>query len=259
VVTKTSKKDGALTILVQLLVGVMLLIWVPFFEMRFPTDPRIYFFLGLAIIFYTINDRVGTTVRRGIEASTFSMLYQASTVFLVIIGLLFFGEPFVFTKIIGAILIIFSNILVFYKQGEVKLNKYIAIGILGQLSLATAISLDVGNAENFNIAFYMAVTYFVPPILIYLIERPKISDIKSEFINGNKKAILLTAFAWSITALTSIRAYILGSVTMVAPIAAVSVILNVFAGYIFLKERDNLLKKTIAAIVIIIGVVLIQL
>ena len=53
-----------------------------------------------------------------------------------------------------------------------------------------------------------------------------------------------------------LRAYQLGEVTSVAPLCAVSVMLNVIVGYIFLGEKDHLLKKMIAAALIITSVVL---
>jgi uncharacterized membrane protein len=59
--------------------------------------------------------------------------------------------------------------------------------------------------------------------------------------------------------LCSLRAYQLGEVTSVAPLWALKVIINVIVSYIFLKERSNLLKKIIAALLIIISVVLIKL
>ena len=116
ITTKTMKKAGALTVLMEGLAGLFSLLLFPLFEIRFPTDVKVYAFLGIAIIFYAIQDRLGTTVRSGIEASTYSIIKQLSTVFMIFAGLLFFKEPFILNKIIGAFLIVISNILVFYKM-----------------------------------------------------------------------------------------------------------------------------------------------
>ena len=113
--TKSLTKEGALTVLLEFIGAVTILLLFPFFEIKFPTDIRVYILLGLSIIFYTIVDRMNTTVRRGIEASTYSMISQLSTVFMIFAGILFFKEPFVLNKFIGAMLIVFSNIIIFYK------------------------------------------------------------------------------------------------------------------------------------------------
>ena len=59
--------------------------------------------------------------------------------------------------------------------------------------------------------------------------------------------------------LVELKAYQFKDVTTVAPLCALAVIGNVFVGYTFLKEKNNLSKKLIAACLIIIGVILINL
>ena len=229
-----------------------------FFEFKFPTDINVYIMLGLSIIFYAITDRVNTTVRSGIEASTFSMLKQLSTTFMIFAGLIFFKEEFILTKFIGAMLIIFSNILIFYKKGKFEFNKYIGLGILANITFTVALFLDVNISDNFNLPFYVALTLIIPALLIMIAERIKPSEIKDELVNGNKKAIAITAISWGLMIVVQLRAYQLGNVTIVAPLCALTVILNVIIGYIFLNEKDNLLRKIISAILIIISIILIK-
>lgn len=259
VATKTSKKDGALIVGLEFLAGIFILLVSPFFEFKFPTDWKAYLFLGLSIIFYAIADRLSTTVRRGIEASSYNILQQISTVFMIIVGLVFFKEPFVWNKILGAILIIFSNIFIFYKKGKFKVDKYIILGIIGQLSFSIAMFLDVNISDNFNLPMYISITLMVPALLIFLFERPKLKEIRSEFTDGNFKALLITAISWGLMIVSQLRAYQFGNITIVSPLCAITVILNVISGYVFLKERDNLLNKIIAGILIIISVILIRL
>lgn len=258
VATKTLQKTGALTCLLQLIAGVMALLLCPFFEFKLPTEAGFYIMLGIAIIFYAISDRINTTVRSGIEASTFSMLKQLSTTFMIFAGLIFFKEEFILTKFIGAMLIIFSNVLIFYKKGKFEFNKYILLGILANITYTVALFLDVNISDNFNLPFYVALTLIIPSLLIMIFERIKPSEIKNELLNGNKKAILITALSWGVMLVVQLRAYQLGNVTVVAPLCALTVILNVIVGYIFLNERDNLIRKIISAILIIISVILIK-
>lgn len=258
IATRTLKKAGALTILLQMMAGITSLILCPFFEFKLPTDINIYIMLGLSIVFYAITDRVNTTVRSGIEASTFSMLKQLSTTFMIFAGLILFKEEFVLTKFIGAMLIIFSNILIFYKKGKIEFNKYILLGVLANITFTIALFLDVNISDNFNLPFYVALTLIIPAILIMIFERIKLSEIKEEFVKGNKKAILITALSWGIMIVAQLRAYQLGNVTVIAPLCALTVILNVIVGYLFLNEKDNLLRKIISAIIIMISIILIK-
>ena len=258
IATKTLKRAGALTVLLQITAGVTALLLCPFFEFKFPTEISVYIMLGISIIFYAISDRMNTTVRSGIEASTYSMLKQLSTTFMIFAGLIFFKEEFVITKFIGAMLIIFSNVLIFYKKGKFEFNKYILLGVLSNITYTVALFLDVNISDNFNLPLYVALTLIIPALLIMIFERIKPSEIKDELVSGNKKAIFITALSWGVMIVAQLRAYQLGNVTVIAPLCALTVILNVIVGYLFLNERDNLLKKIISAILIIISIILIK-
>ena len=258
VVTKSSKNDGALTILLQSFGGMISLLFIPLFKIQFPSDIKTYLFLGLACIFYAFTDRINTPARRGLEVSTISILGQLSTVFLIVWGLIFFKEPVVLKKILGALLILAGNIFVLYKKGKFEINKYVIFSILANLSLSIALSVDVGISDQFNLPLYVATTLIVPSILILLIDKAKISDVVNEFKFGNKKAILLVGLTWSILIISMLRSYQYGDVTTIAPLASITTILNVFVAYFYLKEKDSLMRKVLAAIIVILGIILIK-
>ena len=258
IVTKSMISAGALTILMQIISSLICIIMIPLFEFKLPTDYRVYIFLFLAIIFYTLNDRLGTTARSGIDASAYSILKQLSTVFMIIMGILFFKEPFILNKVVGASLIILSNIFVFYKKENFKFNKYLLLGILANISLAIALFIDVNYSKEFNLAFYVLLTFLIPLILIFIFERIKIKDIVLEYKSSNKILLFVTSITWTIMMISKLKAYQLGNIIVVAPLCSLNVILNIIVSYFLLKEKSNLIRKIIAGTLIIIGVILIK-
>ncbi|MBE6138995.1 MAG: hypothetical protein E7174_00620 [Firmicutes bacterium] len=258
IITKNMNSAGALTILIQIISSIICILMIPLFEIKFPTDYKVYIFLFLAIIFYTLNDRIGTTARSGLEASTYNILKQLSTVFMIIMGLLFFKEPFVSNKIIGASIIIISNILVFYKKENFKFNKYLIQGILANISLAIALFIDVNYSKEFNLAFYVLLTFLIPLILIFIFEKIKIKEIVNEYKKANKIILFLTSISWTLMMISKLKSYELGNVIVVAPLTSLTVILNIVVSYFLLKEKSNLIRKIIASILIIVGVILIK-
>lgn len=258
IATKYSKNAGALTILLELIGSLSCIFMIPFFEIKFPTNLSSYFFFCIAIIFYTLNNRLSTTSRSGIEASTYSIIKQLSTVFMIFAGILFFKEKFNIYKIIGAFLIVFSNILVFYKRKTLKFDKYIILGILANICMTIALFIDVNYSEYFNLAIYVLLTLFIPSILTFIFEKIHIRDIIIEYKNSNKISIFITSFSWGFMLIFKLLAYNFGEVIIVAPLCSLTVILNIFASFIFLKEKDNLIKKIISSILIIIGIILIK-
>lgn len=257
-VTKSMNNSGALTILIQIISSLTCILIIPLFEIKFPSNYKVYIFLFLAIIFYTLNDRLGTTARSGIDASTYNILKQLSTVFMIIMGLFFFKEQFVLNKIVGALLIILSNLLVFYKKENFGINKYLILGILANISLSIALFLDVNYSKEFNLAFYVLLTFLIPLILIFIFERIKVKQIINEYKKSNKIILLVTSISWSIMMISKLKTYELGSVIVVAPLTSLTVILNIFVSYFLLKEKSNLIKKIIAGILIVIGILLIK-
>ena len=257
--TKNMKSAGALTVLAEGLAGIFALLFIPLFGIKFPSNIWVYIFLGLACVFYALNDRLSTTVRSGVEASTFSMIKQSKTVFMIIAGLLFFKDPFVLNKVIGAFLIVISNILVFYKKGSYKSNKYVWLGVLASVFQTIAAFIDVNYSKEFNLPFYVSMTLLLPAFLIFIFDRVKVKDLILEYKSINKKAIFTVGISWPIMMTLNLYAYQLGKVSIIAPLCSLVAILNVIVGYIFLKERTRLIQKMIAAILIVIGIVLIKL
>lgn len=255
---KNVKKDGAATIIFQVIAGISILLLVPFFKWQIPSTLGVVLLLLAACIFYAINDRLQTTVRKHLDVSVFSILSQLGTVFLIIYGFIIFKDEFVFTKIAGALLIIAANVWLFYKPGDKKLaiNKYYVIGTVALLAFATAISIDIGISDKFNLPFYISLTLMIPAAMVALSEKIKVSSITDEWSRGNKQYFAITGISWGLSILFGLRAYQLGEVSTIVPLQAVTIILNVLVAYLLLKEREQGYKKFVAAIIAVAGVYL---
>lgn len=251
-----AKKDGAATILLQLIGGFSVLSLFPFFPIKFPSDIRVYLLLFLASIFYGLNDRLETTSRKHLEVSVFSILGQLSTVFLILVGLVVFQESFTLTKILGASLILLANFFLFYEKGSLKLNKYVLIGVLAKLLFTVAVSVDIGISGQFNLPFYIMFTFLVPAMYIFFGERIKLTEIIYEYKSISKKYYIITGVAWGLLSFFYLRSFQFGKVTTIVPIQATSVLINVLVAYFFLKEKDNSFKKIFSSILAIIGIIL---
>lgn len=92
--------------------------------------------------------------------------------------------------------------------------------------------------------------------MISFIEKISLKEILSQYSDRDGKYYLITGFSWGLFIFFLLRAYQSGQVVVVASLAATSVLINVLAAYVFLKEQDHKLKKIIAAIITIFGVYL---
>ena len=249
-----AKSDGAATVLLQLIASITILILAPLFVLKFPSDIKYYLLLLGASIFYALNDRLQTTSRKNLQVSVISIVAQLSSVFLIIYGLTIFREPLVINKLIGAGLILVGNIILLYKKGKLDLNKYIIFAILAALAFSTALVIDIGISKQFNLPFYIMLTLAIPAVILLIAEKIRLKEIIYEYNSKAKKYYLLTGIFWALLIFFSLRAFQFGDVTTIVPIQATAVLLNVVVAYFVLNEKNDELKKIIAAILVILGV-----
>ncbi len=249
-----AKRDGAATILLQTIGGLSILILTPLFVIKFPTDWKVYALLALACIFYALNDRIQTTVRKNMDVSIYTIINRLSSVFLIIFGLTIFKEPVVAGKIIGAILILLANVILRFSRKKIIFNRYITLAALSNLALAIALSIDVNISKNFNLPVYIMFTLILPMAMIKLTEKIPFKDVLTEFSGADKKYYFITGIVWGLLIVFMIRAYQLSSFSLITPLAATSVLINVLIATLFFGEKQDILKKIIAALISVVGV-----
>ena len=250
---------GTLTILLELFTALFSLLFIPFFKLSISHNPHTYLILLIVIIIYAFTDRLNIEARYGLSPSTFSMLKQLSSVFLVILSFVILKEKVILTKIVGASLILIANIgLTIDKNGKFKINKYFLMSLASNILFAFGMLINVNISGEFNLGIYTIVTVLFPAILITLFGKHNIKELKEEFNLYDKKIFLLSAFTWCVMLISSVRAYQLGSVSVVAPLLTLTAIINTIYEFVFNKDKSEFIKKLIIGIIIIIGVLLIK-
>ncbi len=199
------------------------------------------------------------SVRKNLEASVVGILQQSYTVLMTLAGLILFSEQVTFFKMMGILMIVGGNVLVFWQQKKTKELRYVWMGLLAYACNVIAGLIDVGYSGEFNLPFYTAFLYIVPALFIFIGSRIKIIDIIKEYKRASKRDYYITGFCWGVHYFVLLIAYSMGEVSVVAPLASLSVFSNVIVGYFWLKEKDRLAKKIIAAVLAILGIVLISL
>ena len=259
VVNQNAKIISALTVLLEIFTGFFALLLSVFFEYKFPNDIRVYIVLLIVTVIYAITDRLNIEARYGLKTSTFSMLKQLSTVFMVIFGIFLLKEEIVLKKIIGSILIIVANILLARdKNGKLSINKYFIMCFISNFLFAVAMLINVNISSSFNIGIYTFITVFIPSLIIKRFSNIKIKDLVNEFNIYDKKKFMLVAFSWCVMLISSVKAYEYGSISVVAPLLTLTSIINTFYEFIKDKKRDEFIYKLVISIIILIGVVLIK-
>lgn len=258
-VNRTMKNASALTILLELFTGLFAIIMSIFFKYTFPSDIKVYITLFVVTIIYAVTDRLNIEARYGLSPSNFSMLKQLSTVFLVIFGLVFLKEQLVFKKILGAIIIVISNVmLAVNKDGKFEFNKYFIFCLISNFLFAVAMFINVNISSKFNIGIYTLITVFIPSIIIKLFSKLSFKDLEEEFNLYNKPLFILVSFAWCMMLISSVKAYEYGSISVVAPLLTLTALTNTIYEFVVDKDKKRFYYKLVISILILIGVILIK-
>ncbi len=256
---RNMKSAGALTILLEFFTALFALLFIPFFPFTLPDNPSIYITLLIVTLIYAITDRLNIEARYGLDPSTFSVLKQLSTVFMIFFGFVFLNEKMIAIRMIGAIIIILANLILAFEKGKIRINRYFMMSFISNFLFAIAMLLNVNISDYFNLAFYTIITVLIPACLIKLFGRYKLKDLKREFDTYNKKKFLISAFSWCLMLISSVKAYQLGDIAVVAPIFTLTSIMNAVIEFVVFKNKNRIVQKLIAAILLTLGVILVKL
>ena len=108
---RNMKNAGSLTILLEIFTGLFSLLMIPLFETKFQINSSIILTLLVVVLIYAVTDRLNIEARYGLDPSTFSMMKQLSTVFMIIFGFIFFIIGGVLYDIVYFVSIISSPLL----------------------------------------------------------------------------------------------------------------------------------------------------
>lgn len=223
-------------------------------------DIRHYAFnLAFMAIIYTASQVLVFKASKTIEASELIIFSSTRVLWAIGAALVFLGESFNLSKIIGTVLILFSVVYVSLKKKGIRLNT-------GHIyALAAAVCLGIGFVnDSYILRSTDAVTYgalaFILPAILTAVVFPSSTLKLSRYLNfGLLLKIFLLGIFYSVGLVASYTAYKSGgNASQIVPIGQSVVIVTVILSALFLGERDNLLKKLIAATLVSIGVLFLR-
>ena len=194
-----------------------------------------------------------------LEAGQVTIIYSFASVVGIVSAILFLHDSLTITQIWGTILILFSVILVFWQKGKLQLNRGVWYMLATCICSGIAVTNDAFLLKTTDV-FSMLVVGWLSPGLFLLLIYPK-AVMKLKYYWHPKRFSSLFWFTL-LYALSGISFYLAieagGQVSQVSPISNASIILTILLSALFLKEHDNLLKKLIASVLVMFGVLLLS-
>lgn len=244
----------------QFISGCFLLTFTLFQGFKLPKDPVSILpnLLLLPILYGTAGSLIFRALQL-IEASVFTILFNAKAIIVVLGAVIFLKNPFTTVQLLGTILILGSVIAISFQKQTIKLKKGELFTLIAGICIALGTLNDSIILKQFDPLSFTTYGFFAPMLFVIatnLKSRKQISSFpKSKTF---PKVFILSAF-FSTAFLTYNLAFFSGqNAAQIAAIFPFSSVLTVLISIILLKERQNLPIKIMAALVSFIGVVLVS-
>lgn len=250
----------AYAVIAQLVVSVISLIFAVKSGFILPDGFYQVFVNFLLMVFiYTFSTILTFKTIKIVEASEYTILIFTRAFWSVAIAIIFLSEQFTQLKILGAILIFLSVVLVSWKRKGVTFGKGEAYGLLAAFLLGVGFVNDAIVLNSLGFWTFMVLAFGLPPLLTLLILPKSFKDTYRLMTGKEKWQPVIMGLLFFCSGSTTYLALEAGkNPGQIAALSPVAVILVVIMSAIFLKERDNLLKKFIAALICFGGIVLLS-
>lgn len=247
-------------------IGILSFVLIPFvnFDISLYT---ICFILFLSILFIE-GGIFGTKALKRMDISVVTPLTNLSPIFLIIIAYLFLGEKLSSIQLFGIIILIFGAYILevnndkdiirpFKKLIKAKHFHYLLLSmfLLSLTAIGEKYLLNKKLVNPISLLFFMGILGLFVIITLQFLFFKNYKGVKKA-LKVSKLQILLSAIAFLISAGFYYFAVNLVYVSIVVPIKRLSTLISTIFGGGFFHEK-NLFQKTIACVVMLIGLYLV--
>ncbi len=216
--------------------------------------PRGWGLVLVSSLVFAVTALMFTRARKLIEASVISVFSRTNSFWALLLGVLVLGERVTIFKVLGIGLIVSGLLLVILKKRKFVLPKGAWLVLVANFIYTSGSILDKYMVNNLvpTVKYYFLVLFLSLGWMLLFIPN-RLSRIKKE-IKLQKWGLVVAGLLIGLYSFFSIQSLYWGEISKVASVRGLSVLLTVWAGVVFLKERDGLLKKMIAAVLCVVGV-----
>jgi drug/metabolite transporter (DMT)-like permease len=205
-----------------------------------------------------LSDLFTFTAYKFEEASVLTSIYPLYHVIAFLVSIIFFRSQLTFMLVIGFLCIAIASFVASYQREDFHISKGMWYCLASCVSYGLALGLMPILANAFSITINLLIGYGGPLVATLLFTRPAWKEYQHELQTQWWKILILSILGVSFYVLL-IFSYRGGNVPLVIVTLSLETVLTALAGIVILKERNNMKRKLLAAIIATIGVLLIQL
>lgn len=210
--------------------------------------------LGAVALVYFLGGTSFYTSYKGNSPSISIVLGTVSVIISTTLGIAFLGEGKSIEKFVGIAIILFAIIIANYQKKE-KFSKFNLFALLGGLCFGTAYTLDKSFVLKIPPAMYVALLCFSVAIVSAILKGKHIIKEAKVLKLPNFYPMFSSACFGTLFNFFTFRAYSLGgNVGVIDAMNNSNVFIVILLEMLLLKDRTNLTRKIMAAMLVGVGV-----
>jgi O-acetylserine/cysteine efflux transporter len=229
-------------------------------EFSLPTGSTPWLYVVLSTLLWAAILWIANISFKHTPVSVREPIAQTQMVFLLLFAVVLLGESLNLYKLLGVGLILAGMLLVTIHGRFVKaslMHYGVRMTMLTALLTALVAIVDKKAMQYFQPAVFNSLLYLLPALVLLLFIRKR-KAVTMRMVRLRWKVLLLAGFLSSTMYLSILKAYQLAEASVVYPLTLLGSLIVVFGGMlVFREERVHLLRKTLAALLITLGAVLI--
>jgi transporter family protein len=188
-----------------------------------------------------------------------TIIISSSAIVSIILGVVFLGEILTFQIILGFILILGAVFIVNSDKLTFGSRQGVIFSLLVSVFSGAAVVNDAYILKSYDAFSFTTIMSFLPGVILALAFPRETTKIKKLLKGKSIGMMLILTFLYAIQAVSYYLAYQNGApISTLATLTKASIVLTVILGAIFLRERSNLPKKAVAALMVTIGAILLS-
>ncbi len=194
------------------------------------------------------------------EVSQIEAIATTRAIWVVVLGVLFFGETLSWSKAIGGTLIFFGLVIVYWKKNNGNgFSKHHAFVFFYALLNSSAYAVDKYALNYFSVGFYNTLLYLLPGFFTIIIFPKALSNIRLLIKpKKNNYLIVLSCIVQAISTLSLYKAYKIGELSVIGPLSQTTTVTIIIVGIVFLNERWNIRRKLVGTGFALLGVIFLK-
>jgi drug/metabolite transporter (DMT)-like permease len=243
----------------QLIVGLIIFIYALITGFNLEGYQNYILSILLSGILYTFANLFVFKAFQKTDASIATVALASSAIWTTIASIILLKETISTNQLIGLILVTLSLVLISYERKKLKLtDRGFVYGILAAILFGVAFTNDAFIIGDRDSESYLSIAFILPALLLALIQFKELKNFKSTINKNSVLKIFALGIFYALANIATFTAYQLGTnASVISPLQQLSTILTVLLAVLFLKEKDNITRKIVAAGISILGAILI--